>query len=168
MYLLNFLFLDISLLFPKFSKNHLMLSKRNIKEGRWYTLITASFTHESIIHYMLNIFSFLKYSPYVLEKIGNKLFGIFILSSIVISNSIMLLFLNDMPLAGLSGVVCAMAIFYAAGNPDSDKSRVRKDMSIQLFSDTIQSVTHLILLPKFMSLVYYGDLYFSKYYVHKR
>ena len=49
---------------------HAVCSLRNIREGRYYTLLTSSFTHLSPIHLAVNMFALKNLGPFIVSSFG--------------------------------------------------------------------------------------------------
>lgn len=60
----------------KFVRDNLVLSLRNIREGRWWTLITYSFTHLATMHLFFNSIALLSSGPHIVTAFGPSVFAI--------------------------------------------------------------------------------------------
>ncbi|CAG8487689.1 7757_t:CDS:2 [Ambispora gerdemannii] len=64
-----------------FMTKNLLMGINNIKAGRWWTMITANFSHSNPWHLVLNCFVFWSFGPAILGLIGVKQFVLVYLAS---------------------------------------------------------------------------------------
>ena len=129
----NMLLRDITSTHPDFATKYLALSTQNLQEGRWYTLLTSSFTQLNFEGISLFFFP---YSPFVLKKLGTPLFSLFIFTSALIPN-IVTLILSNQPqmdsIQGFCGLACSIYVVYATGNPKKKKDNVHIQKTVCTF-----------------------------------
>ncbi|PIL36792.1 hypothetical protein GSI_00482 [Ganoderma sinense ZZ0214-1] len=67
-------------------RQHFIAGSNNLSAGRWYTLLTACFSHENAGHILFNGFTFYFMAPLVLSILGNVGFlGLYLGSGVVSS-----------------------------------------------------------------------------------
>lgn len=71
---------------PRFMKKHATISKENTREGRWYTILTSSFSHENPIHLYFNMQGLVTIGTAIVDQLGGKVFGGIVLFSSVVSS----------------------------------------------------------------------------------
>jgi membrane associated rhomboid family serine protease len=102
------------------------------KEKRWYTVLTAAFSHESLPHFLFNNFAFFSCAPILNQILGDERFSLFYLSSAITSTLIGFMLdgifaLNQSqrlyhwarPSLGASGAVFACFAIFTQLFPDS-------------------------------------------------
>ena len=60
----------------KFSRENLALSLSNIRNGKWWTLITYSFIHGNALHFTFNALTLWNFGPSVIRLFGSSAFVI--------------------------------------------------------------------------------------------
>jgi membrane associated rhomboid family serine protease len=92
---------------PDVEGRHFASSADNLKQGRYWTLLTSSFAHANFNHLLCNMISLSINSPQIERKLGflGSLF-FFTLSSI--ASSLVSIYVNGGPSIGSSGVLYAM------------------------------------------------------------
>ncbi|KAI5117506.1 hypothetical protein M0805_009675 [Coniferiporia weirii] len=110
-------------LYIKMQRN-ILLSWRNIREGRIWTAITSTFSHSSASHIFLNGLTFYFMAPPVLRILGNSAFmGLYLFGGI--SCSMLSLLLNQSLIKregssnGASGAIFAVTSFFACVSPQT-------------------------------------------------
>lgn len=74
-----------------FMRKNWMLSLRNWRQGRYWTLLTGAFSHISIIHLLANMSFLTSFGPSLVYQLGEKGFCSFVIMSAVISSSVSLI-----------------------------------------------------------------------------
>ena len=59
---------------PKFVQEHLVLRRKNIEEGRWYTLLTSGLNHFTLPHLIMNMGGFWSMGIPLISRIGAPTF----------------------------------------------------------------------------------------------
>jgi len=67
-------------------RRHFLQSAQNLREGRYWTLLTSCFSHQDTFHFLFNSIALYTIAPTVLAALGNARFVGFYLASGVISN----------------------------------------------------------------------------------
>ncbi|THH33711.1 hypothetical protein EUX98_g399 [Antrodiella citrinella] len=65
---------------------HFSQNAQNLREGRYWTLLTSCFSHQGVTHILFNSIAFYSIAPTVIAALGNTRFLGFYLASGVISN----------------------------------------------------------------------------------
>lgn len=104
---------------PTFMVNNFLVSWTAVSEGRIWTLITSVFSHNMLMHILLNMFVFYNFGVVVEKVIGSKPFLIFYLLA-GISGSIVHCFVSAFIMhqpataaLGASGAVSGVVLFFA-------------------------------------------------------
>ncbi|KAH8113411.1 rhomboid-domain-containing protein [Phellopilus nigrolimitatus] len=112
-----------SALYVKMYKN-ILLSWRNIREGRIWTILTCTFSHSDAAHILLNGLSFFFMAPPIINLLGNSAFmGLYLAGGI--SCSVLSLLLNQSlrkregSSHGASGAIYAVTSFFACVSPQT-------------------------------------------------
>ncbi|KAH8821653.1 hypothetical protein F5884DRAFT_768600 [Xylogone sp. PMI_703] len=88
-------------------EDHFVLSKRNVYEGRWWTLVTSSFAHTSISHLMVNMFCLWSVGPVLYSVIGPAKFAILYLGSAATGSAFQLSWWSHEKIPAWAGAVGA-------------------------------------------------------------
>jgi len=128
-------FVAWQLLPSNFMTNHFAERKKNLREGRLYTIMTFAFSHMSAHHLFFNMICLTSFGPALLSKLRPKVVMGMIVSSSIVSGLVTVL-LRPLQLLfwpqqrrkivqesqltiGFSGVNAALLYFYALLNPQS-------------------------------------------------
>lgn len=109
-------------LLESYNKNF-VLSQRNINEGRYWTLITSAFSHNSITHIAFNMLALWSFAPGIVAFYGLPTFGIVYFGSAVAGSMAQLWWWDRSPsktprsAAGASGAIFGLTGFMACGMP---------------------------------------------------
>ncbi|RFU35898.1 hypothetical protein B7463_g464, partial [Scytalidium lignicola] len=74
----------------QFFEDNFILSRRNIQEGRWWTIVTSSFAHTSIPHLMVNMFCLWSAGPLLYGVLGPAKFAVLYLGSSITGSALQL------------------------------------------------------------------------------
>lgn len=102
-----------------FMANNFLISWTALTEGRYWTLITSVFSHNSFMHLFFNMLVLLSFGPFVESILGRATFLKFYLIAGVISSfchaivSAWLLNQPDLPALGASGAISGMIFLFA-------------------------------------------------------
>ncbi|EDQ88025.1 uncharacterized protein MONBRDRAFT_33060 [Monosiga brevicollis MX1] len=111
---------------PHWMIQHFATSEQNWSEGRWYTLLTASFSHQSLMHLAVNMFVLNSFAPPVAAVLGSAgLLTLYLVGGLGASlahiyESQELADLRAgrrLPAIGASGAVLAICTMFALINP---------------------------------------------------
>lgn len=103
--------------------NNFILSQRNINEGRYWTLITCAFSHNSITHIMFNMLAFWSFAPGIVTFYGVKTLAVVYFGSALSGSMAQLWWWNRNPsriqrsAAGASGAIFGLTGFMAMSMP---------------------------------------------------
>ncbi|TBU32095.1 rhomboid-domain-containing protein [Dichomitus squalens] len=104
-------------------RNHFIASADNIKAGRWYTLLTACFSHADTSHILFNGFTFYFVAPLVISILGNAGFLSLYLGGGIVSSLAGIAWRNykqgNQPSGshGASGAIYSVISFFACVAP---------------------------------------------------
>ncbi|KAI0751388.1 hypothetical protein C8Q80DRAFT_1309134 [Daedaleopsis nitida] len=109
-------------------RHNFVSSAENLEAGRWYTLLTACFSHEDLMHIFFNTFTFYYMAPTVLAIIGNVSFLGLYLGGGIFSSLAGIAWRNYSLNSGqaqmsgshgASGAIYSIISFYACGSPQT-------------------------------------------------
>lgn len=104
-----------------FMAYNFMTSWTHLAHGKFWTPITAAFSHYSFFHILINMLVFLSFAPVLEARWGKKRFLAFYLGSAVFSSllhaSMVQFGFRDVPALGASGAVCAVTTAFACYYP---------------------------------------------------
>ncbi|PAV20701.1 rhomboid-domain-containing [Pyrrhoderma noxium] len=104
--------------------DNVTLSWKNIREGRFWTIITSAFSHNTSAHILMNCLSFYFVSPPILQLLGNTSFmGLYLFGGLACS-FVSLFFHKGMSQRGgaadgASGAIMAVMSFFACVSPQT-------------------------------------------------
>lgn len=107
-------------------------SWHNLRESRPWTLLTSAFSQMHLSHFLVNAFVLHSFGMSVAQSLGPRRFVMLYLVAGLVSSSAHLLFvratatqrrgvtvMNDIPSLGASGAIMAIAVLFAALNPQA-------------------------------------------------
>jgi membrane associated rhomboid family serine protease len=110
-----------SLLF--FMASNFLVSTAHVLHGHVWTLITAAFSHQLVLHLAINMFVLWSFGTLLEQLWGTRLFTVFYLSTAVAASvchclvSSLLMGSDNISALGASGAVCALLLAYALTFP---------------------------------------------------
>lgn len=139
----------------KFMLRHFTLSKENDKSRKWTTWIMSHFSHRTLSHLLMNLFTFSVSGPLTLKLIGIKKFISFLgITSLVSSFASSIIRDKNTVSLGMSAVTSALAIFDANANPTSlFKGYDLSPYSVINYSQVLQSIILADIIGFFLSYV---------------
>ncbi|EAU84584.2 hypothetical protein CC1G_00103 [Coprinopsis cinerea okayama7 len=101
---------------------HFTSSWQNLRQGRYWTLLTSCFSHQDMAHIFFNGFTFFFTAPVVLQMIGSKRFIFLYMGCGLVSSAASLLYARyvdkrDRPSLGASGAIYSVTSFLACAAP---------------------------------------------------
>ena len=102
-----------------FMLDNFLVSWRALQEGRYWTLLTAAFSHIQVWHLVFNMLVLTSFGPPVEKTIGSRRFLSFYLVAAVVSSlshgavSAFILHQPDLPALGASGAISGVVVVFA-------------------------------------------------------
>jgi len=120
--------------FAPILKHHFVCSKRNIHQGRFYTLLTAAISHGTLTHLLMNLFGFITFGKSVgpVLKQNNIPLSMYCICSAILSNWLFTLVHPQGSCIGLSGVAMSLFAFESKFNPSKEMRFFLKFFPIRL------------------------------------
>ncbi|EPQ59549.1 rhomboid-domain-containing protein [Gloeophyllum trabeum ATCC 11539] len=109
----------------KWMHENFLVSMRNVREGRWWTLLTCCFSHQEMMHFLVNAFTYGFMAPGVIAILGNASFLTLYLGGGILSSGLSLLWSEqvkkrDTSSQGASGAIYAVISFFACVAPRAE------------------------------------------------
>ena len=102
-----------------FMMNNFLVSWELLSEGRWWTLVTSVFSHNSALHLLINMLVLSSFGPILIKVIGARRFISFYLlagitaslSHAILSNYLM--HQPELPALGASGSIAGLVLLFS-------------------------------------------------------
>ncbi|KAJ1412254.1 hypothetical protein B484DRAFT_455410 [Ochromonadaceae sp. CCMP2298] len=75
-------------LVPRFMKKHALANTWNNRQGRWWSMFFASFSHRNLYHIAANMSVLLQYGPLLVAEFGEGVFSSTVLLSALVSGAV--------------------------------------------------------------------------------
>jgi membrane associated rhomboid family serine protease len=107
----------------RFMAENFLISWRHLEDGRYWTLITSAFSHNSLLHIVLNMFVLNSFGPIVQYTLGTKRFlGFYLAASVAssLAHSYVSKYIvgdGDIPALGASGAISGIVLLFSLFYP---------------------------------------------------
>lgn len=109
---------------PEFMMNNFLVSWTSLTDGRWWTLLTSAFSHNMILHIVINMFVLRGFGTVMSQEMGNRNFIIFYLlagmSGSLLHSVVSNFWMNqpDLPALGASGAIAGIILYFSLIFPE--------------------------------------------------
>lgn len=106
-----------------FMMNHFLISWDALASGRFWTLLTAAFSHNLFLHIFFNMYVLMSFGPVIEQLLGTRSFLFFYLVAAIVSSlvhamvSAFLLGEPGQPALGASGAIAGIILIFALAFP---------------------------------------------------
>ena len=108
-----------SFLTPDFMVDNFLVSYDDLLGGRYWTLLTSVFSHNMLLHLLLNMFVLNSFGPIVVQTLGTARFLRFYLFAGIVSSlshalvSAFIVGQSDIPALGASGAIAGIIVLFS-------------------------------------------------------
>ncbi|MCB0393487.1 MAG: rhomboid family intramembrane serine protease [Bdellovibrionales bacterium] len=108
---------------PHFLEDNFLVSANAVLEGRWWTLLTANFSHNLGIHFLFNMIVLMNFGPIIESILGRARFFVFYMVAGTCGSlghvAVSLFVLRDPSIAalGASGALAGVILFFSLAFP---------------------------------------------------
>lgn len=109
---------------PRFMTDNFLVSWTSLTDGRWWTLLTSAFSHNMILHIVINMFVLRGFGSVMSQEMGTKKFIIFYILAGMSGSLLHSVVANfwmsqpDLPALGASGAIAGIILYFSLIFPE--------------------------------------------------
>ncbi len=110
---------DINEISLQFMESHFLVSWQLLRDGHYWTLLGSAFSHQMVLHFLVNMYVLYGFGPIVEMTLGSYRFVNFYLIAAVVSSwshamvSAFFLHKPELPALGASGAVAGVVVLFS-------------------------------------------------------